>query len=131
VLQFAGTYAHGGGVLFLGTDATYRAVISGHAEDGRVVEDEPTSHFPIVLRLVGLTRRSASIAGFDREILVVPGGSLRLLRPDASDESLCEATGGRWTDDDPDPGSGLYCACPTGRFFIPSEGGCVELTSGT
>ena len=51
--------------------------------------------------------------------------TLRLLRPQASDEELCDSTGGKWTDDDPDPATGLYCICRAGTGFIPSSGGCV------
>jgi hypothetical protein len=40
-------------------------------------------------------------------------------------EALCDASGGAWTDDDPDPQTGLYCLCPSPRVYVPSAGGCV------
>jgi hypothetical protein len=44
----------------------------------------------------------------------------------AGGESMCDATGGTWRDDDPDPKTGLYCTCAASDVYIPSRGGCVE-----
>jgi hypothetical protein len=48
----------------------------------------------------------------------------------AGSESTCDATGGTWRDDDPDPKTGLYCICAASDIFVPSRGGCVESTRG-
>jgi hypothetical protein len=42
-----------------------------------------------------------------------------------SDEDLCGATNGAWTDDEQDPATGLFCICKPARVFVPSAGGCV------
>jgi hypothetical protein len=44
----------------------------------------------------------------------------------AGSESMCDATGGTWRDDDPDAKTGLYCICAASDVFVPSRGGCVE-----
>ena len=52
---------------------------------------------------------------------------LTLDRPATADESLCDDTGGAWSDDEADPTTGLFCDCPsTAPSFIPSEGGCTH-----
>ncbi len=48
----------------------------------------------------------------------------------AGDETMCDATSGRWTDDDPDPSTGLFCVCSAGDLYLPSRGGCVSPTAG-
>jgi hypothetical protein len=47
----------------------------------------------------------------------------------AGGESMCDASGGTWRDDDPDPKTGLYCTCVARDVYIPSRGGCVESTA--
>lgn len=41
-------------------------------------------------------------------------------------ETMCDETGGNWTDDDADPATGLFCVCPTGQTWIPAYGGCIR-----
>jgi hypothetical protein len=68
------------------------------------------------------------IDAYDGKLRVDRDGSetaLQLARPATSDEELCDSTRGQWTDDDPDPQSGLYCICATPASFIPASGGCV------
>ncbi len=45
------------------------------------------------------------------------------------DETMCRSTGGHWTDDDPDPATGLYCLCGDRQLYLPSRGGCVGAVS--
>lgn len=53
-------------------------------------------------------------------------GSQTLVGPwVAGGESMCDATGGTWRDDDPDPRTGLYCTCAARDLYMPSRGGCV------
>jgi hypothetical protein len=44
----------------------------------------------------------------------------------AGGEDMCDDSGGSWTDDDPDPATGLYCVCEAPKSFIPSLGGCAD-----
>ncbi len=46
------------------------------------------------------------------------------------DESMCRASGGKWTDDDADRGTGLFCECPSADLYLPSRGGCVADAAG-
>jgi hypothetical protein len=74
-------------------------------------------------------RWRATVEAYDRVLHVERNGASFALVADGivgPDETLCDATGGRWTDDDPDPTTGLYCVCSGGRSYIPSAGGCVE-----
>jgi hypothetical protein len=48
----------------------------------------------------------------------------------AGNETMCDATGGTWRDDDPDPKTGLYCTCASSDVYVPSRGGCVAATTG-
>ncbi|HEX8795041.1 MAG TPA: hypothetical protein VF765_29040 [Polyangiaceae bacterium] len=48
----------------------------------------------------------------------------------AGGESMCDASGGTWRDDDPDPKTGLYCTCSASDVYMPSRGGCVASTAG-
>jgi hypothetical protein len=41
------------------------------------------------------------------------------------DESLCDASGGHWRDDDPNPYTGLYCDCSQSTYWNAAAGGCV------
>jgi hypothetical protein len=45
------------------------------------------------------------------------------------DETMCRSTEGHWTDDDPDPATGLFCRCGDSRLYLPSRGGCVGAVS--
>ncbi len=66
------------------------------------------------------------------------GDTLRLRKSGTSDwvamdvvpalwsESLCDATAGSWTDDDPAP-DGTYCVCGAGRVWLAGTG-CVAHT---
>jgi hypothetical protein len=44
----------------------------------------------------------------------------------AGGESVCDDSGGHWTDDDADPATGLFCLCDAPSQFIPSLGGCAH-----
>jgi hypothetical protein len=59
--------------------------------------------------------------------ITIDGATETLTAPWASgDESMCDATGGAWSDDDADPKTGLFCGCAAKLSFIPSLGGCVH-----
>jgi hypothetical protein len=48
----------------------------------------------------------------------------------AGSESMCDASGGTWNDDDSDPKTGLYCTCAASDVYVPSRGGCVASAAG-
>ena len=117
VLQFTGRY-DGSSTLVLMRDGTF--LLDG--ERGRFRSPPSRRSLPITL---SLGKRKAVIAAYDGR-LRLGTETLRLARPTTSDEELCDATAGQWTDDDADPATGLYCVCPAGAHFIPSSGGCVR-----
>jgi hypothetical protein len=71
----------------------------------------------------------ATVRAYDRSLEIERNGRPATLRADGivgPDETLCDASGGTWTDDDPDPRTGLYCVCPLRETYVPTEGGCVR-----
>lgn len=40
--------------------------------------------------------------------------------------AVCRSSGGAWRAAGADPATGLQCACPGGRFFVPSIAGCTD-----
>jgi hypothetical protein len=119
VLQFSGTYLGSSTNLVLHTDGRYQLEPGGW---GRVSASRRTS-LPLVMHLGAHT---AEVTAYDGA-LMLDGERLVLQRPKASDEELCDSSGGKWTDDDPDPKTGLYCVCPAGTAFIPAKNGCTRL----
>jgi hypothetical protein len=116
VLQFSGTYDGPAGQLALGRDGSYKL----DGKRGRFRASRSRKSLPLTLTL---GHRTATIEAYDGT-LHLDGTALQLERPTASDEDLCDATQGQWTDDDADPATGLYCIC-RGGDFIPASGGCV------
>jgi hypothetical protein len=71
---------------------------------------------------------TASIEGYSSKIQLTRSGHVTHATASGNvgpNESVCDASGGSWTDDDADAATGLYCVCPTGTAYIPSAGGCV------
>jgi hypothetical protein len=127
-MQFSGTYLGAGDSaarLELHTDGSYLVERAGEESHGYYSASRVTS-LPLALTLKGRLGGVAQITAFDG-LLLFDGETLSLRRPSASDEELCDATGGHWTDDDPDPKSGLYCICADGKSFVPSAGGCLAI----
>ena len=124
-LQFTGSYLGAGSFtrLDLHPDGTWSGRRDGRSERGRFRAGRGRA-LPLGLLLEGPVSLRCSVAAYDGRLLC-GAEALRLQRPATSDEELCDRSAGRWTDDDPDPVSGLYCVCPGGRAFIPAEGGCV------
>ncbi|HUJ25099.1 MAG TPA: hypothetical protein VLW85_03715 [Myxococcales bacterium] len=116
VLQFTGTYS-GGSTLVLGRDGGYKL-------DGARGHFRATGAGKSLPLTLAIGRRKAVIAAYDGK-LRFGDEALQLERPAASDEDLCDSTGGKWTDDDADPATGLYCICPAATHFIPASGGCT------
>ena len=53
------------------------------------------------------------------------GTQALLVHGGVQSEAACDATHGKWTDDDPDPASGLFCICPLHEVLVWSAGGCI------
>lgn len=130
-LQFVGTYQGAPPLvrLSLRRDGSFLALTDSGAEQGRVFSSPSSRALPLELRFRGKGRWTAVIEAYDGRLRVSRGADeqvLQLIRPQVSDEELCDSTGGSWTDDDADPATGLYCLCAAGSSFIPAEGGCLR-----
>ena len=126
-LQFAGTYLGSGTLsrLELHPDGTFVARHAGGTERAHFAVARGKT-LPLALHLGGRLALDAEIGAYDG-VLHVGGQQLKLQRPARSDEDLCDGSGGKWTDDDPDPRTGLYCVCPAPAAFIPAAGGCIAV----
>lgn len=121
-LQFIGRYQGPLTELELRRDGTFTAPGGEH---GRYYVPPARRQLPLQILLRSRERSwTAVIDAYDGK-LRAREETLQLARPKQADEDLCDSTGGRWTDDDPDPATGLYCVCSPGTWFIPSSGGCV------
>lgn len=121
-LQFIGKYQGPLRALELRRDGTFTAP---GGERGRFYGPPARRQLPLQILLRSRKRsRMAVIDAYDGK-LRAGEETLQLVRPRQADEDLCDASGGLWTDDDPDPATGLYCICSPGTWFIPSSGGCV------
>lgn len=137
VLQFVGSYSSDGSdpgglsSVELRRDGTYSASFDdGSREDGAFNANRTVS-WPINVRLTSWDGHQwrAQITGYDQKLVVAIDGDSGSLTADATvgpDEAICDQSGGTWSDDDADPKTGLYCVCPDGSSYIPSQGGCVQ-----
>ena len=139
VRQFVGTYYPNdlqADVQALELRATGRykvTFLDGSIETGSLRgPTKPTTPLKIVFLTSGLMFTGVVANGYGTSpttLTIKRDGSdtvLVLDRPAVADESLCDDSGGSWTDDEADPSTGLYCVCPSPKSFIPSEGGCVH-----
>jgi len=136
-LQFAGTYrnptASFGSIesLTLDRDGRYLAKLAGHwLPEGGVARVGSGTTLPLTFHLFGGHERwTATVRDYDRVLFVERNGASSALAADGivgPDETLCDESGGMWTDDDVDPRTGLYCVCPPGEVYLPSGGGCLR-----
>lgn len=140
VLQYVGSYdnkqAAPGQITTLTLTRTgrYTAKFAGSSRTERGVYFGPSkpAAWPLVLQLVtsghsfkateganGSAWGSMRVTRNGKDIDLAPRGP-------APGESICDSSGGTWADDDADPLTGLYCACPQSQVYIPGEGGCVK-----
>jgi hypothetical protein len=127
-LQFVGSYAADGPsradwLLQLHRDGSYDFFADSRSERGAFLAS-PTRELPLSFH--GATWMATATA-YDGQLHLISDewtATLRALEPVGPIEALCDATGGRWTDDDPDGATGLYCVCPSPRVYLPSIGGC-------
>jgi hypothetical protein len=135
VLEWINDYRGTGYVsaLDLHRDGTYDAVVGGAAEKG-VFFGPRTGTFvaPLPLRLVTVdgaewsatltlwSGTSAEVAARDGH---APSHLVTTLPTDGED--ACDSGGGSYLDDDANSDQ-LFCECPDGMSWIPSQGGCVH-----
>jgi hypothetical protein len=141
LLQYVGEYdaAPGSAVerLVLHVDGTYEATTRGQTTTGTfagsgandadgaraALTSGDGSASTVAFRIVPSESEGPSRVALDLSGAI---GASTLTSPWlAGDEDMCDATRGRWTDDDPDPETGLYCVCATQDLYLPSRGGCV------
>ena len=129
-LQYAGLYAGSDTSraalksISLRPDGTYVALwVDGTREKGHfsggTAKVDP---LPLTLH-AGPHAWTASVQALAGKITV--GTQVLLVHGGVQSEAACDATHGRWTDDDPDPTSGLFCICPSPDVLVWSAGGCV------
>jgi hypothetical protein len=142
-MQYVGEYDGVGAGSFtqltLHVDGTFDASVAGQTTTGTFLANGVATAAEVPVRLVAAGTSSVATfhaapqsAGPSRYEVDVEGGlgAATLTAPwVASDESECRATGGTWSDDDPDPATGLYCGCPSADLYLPSRGGCVGATT--
>lgn len=126
--------------LALHVDGTFDATVSGRTTSGTFLASggETSLEVHAVLTASGATSTATfhaapPSAAPSRDEVDLEGdlGEASLFAPWLSgDEAACDATGGAWTDDDPDPATGLYCTCPAADLYVPSRGGCVGASAG-
>jgi hypothetical protein len=140
VLQYVGTYdnaqaAHGElASLQLLRSGRYVAKFAGstHAERGVFFGPSHPGASPLTLRLITTGHSFTGTIGaadltYGAIRVTRSGVSTDLLaRVPAPSESSCDDSGGAWRDDDWNPTTNLFCDCPAGAVYIPSEGGCVH-----
>jgi hypothetical protein len=136
VLQWINDYRGPGYVsrLNLRRDGTYDATVglaaNATVEHGLYFGPRTVPTTPgIDLRLVaaGGTRWSANLTLYSSTSAVVTrdGHTVTLHATLPTDgEDACDSGNGSYLDDDAN-GAGLYCACPDGLEWIPSQGGCI------
>ena len=140
VMQYVGTYDNAKAArgdlasLQLLRSGRYIAKFAGstHAERGVYFGPSKPGAWPLVLRLITTGHSFTATLGAPN----LAYGAVRVTRSSvdtdlaarvpAPSESSCDASGGAWTDDEWDPTTNLYCVCPAGKVYIPSQGGCVN-----
>lgn len=135
-LQYVGAYAPDPGSttavarVVLERDGHYTMVFAGRRPEHGSWHASRTAK-ALALGMVLVTRgqlTSMRIDTYDGHATLVRNGETTALHATETvgpNETLCDDSGGSWADDDADPATGLFCLCATGRFYVPSEGGCV------
>ncbi len=132
VLQYVGAYEGGGTVsaLELRRDGTFTATIDGARCSGRYEGPHaPTTAVKIAFIAHGEAFSATVPEWSEKQRLVVTrAGHVETVTSawKAGSEQICDDSGGAWTDDDPDPATGLYCVCASPLQYIPSLGGCTR-----
>ncbi len=137
VLQYVGDYESDGAgghfdYLLMKRDGHWVGSIDGVTKTG--VYYGPNAHpttFPLKLAFVArglsFTADIGAWAPYQPMTIHYAGTAQTLTASFANgSESICDASAGTWSDDEADPATGLFCACPAHKVYIPSLGGCVR-----
>jgi hypothetical protein len=135
LLQFADTYdvtqpsSTNLATLALSTDGTYLATMNdGTIESGVYTSyGQPTLPFDFALTS-GTNWWTARITTYAGPLAITRDGASDVATPEdpvGPNESICDSSGGQWSDDETDPATGLFCLCPSGQSYVPSQGGCI------
>jgi hypothetical protein len=132
-LQFVGKYAAASGSagslssVQIRRDGSYTAVFaSGTIERGTIDVDPTNKQLPLTFTFSGNGHPwTGSVQNYSDQSMHVGSQALQATTLVGPSETLCDQSGGAWTDDETDPTTGLFCVCGSGTFYIPSLGGCV------
>ncbi len=145
LMQYVGEYdaASAAGLtrLTLHVNGTFDGASDGSAVSGTFVASGAAGTTEAMASLDGVDANASRVTfrtvtastGPSRIEITVVGalGDATLTAPWlAGNENMCDATGGGWTDDDPDPSTGLFCVCSAEDLYLPSRGGCVSPAAG-
>lgn len=136
-LEFADTYDVAGAppkgvqTLTLAPEGTYVATLGDGTREQGTWTSAVGSQLPVTIYLKsGENLSTAQVRALDGTLTISRDGQSMVAKSEHTvgpSESLCDGTGGSWTDDDVDPETGLNCVCKTGMAYVPSHGGCIVL----
>ena len=135
VLQYVGEYDGNGKGSFdwlvLRRTGTFVGSVDGVTKSGRFYgPKKPTDPLKITFVTRGEHPWTGVISGWATNATMVMtrnGATETVVSPWLNgNESMCDATGGAWADDDAAKATGLYCGCVAPKVYIPSLGGCVR-----
>jgi hypothetical protein len=135
LLQFTGEYRGPEGGTFdsldLLRDGSFIATVNGVRKTGRY-EGPHAPKTPLKISFIlGGDHFTGTITEdwTEHQQLHIARGSVSEILAStwkAGSEELCDETGGKWHDDDPDPATHLDCTCRSPEVYIPSAGGCTD-----
>ena len=139
VLQWVGEYDATSNVgdvdwVILRKTGTFAASVNGHVETGRFAGPSKPGQWPLKIAFItkgdyftGTISQWNDANGYAVMSIDHYGTKQTVTAPwKSGGETMCDDTGGSWTDDDADPKTGLYCVCPSTQKWIPSAGGCTH-----
>ena len=134
-LEFADTYdvagppASGLVSVALAPSGTYVATLADGTDEQGTWTSPVGAQLPVTLYLKSATSLwTAEVLALDGALTIDRNGESLVAKSEHTvgpNESLCDGTGGAWTDDDVDAKTGLNCVCQDGQAYVPSHGGCI------
>ena len=134
-LEFADTYDVSGApsnglvTVALAPAGTYVATMADGTSEQGTWDSSAGAQLPVNLYLKSAsTQWTAQVLALDGTLAITRDGESVVGKSEHTvgpSESLCDGTGGRWTDDDVDADTGLNCVCEPGLDYVPSHGGCI------
>lgn len=110
---------------------TYTAWFDDGSHESGVYYASSTKDLPVSFTFITRGHKwTAKIATYSQTTLNVTmdGVDVSLAPNDTvgPNESICDDSGGTWSDDETDPNTGLFCTCNAPQVYIPAYGGCVR-----